>query len=91
MLGGNPHPPPHPSGLAALIPRLTAHHISLMVSLMIQLLFLKSRPSALHPPPRRGPRPWDPQPAGRRRAPEPARRAGRRDVTGGPRGTWRSP
>lgn len=81
---------PH-SGLAALIPRLTAHHISLMVSLMIQLLFLKSHPSALHPPPRRGPRPWDPQPAGRRRAPEPARRAGRRDVPGGPRGTWRSP
>lgn len=54
---------PH-SGLAALIPSLTAHHISLMVSLMIQLLFLKSRPSALHPPPRRGPRPWDPQSAG---------------------------
>lgn len=44
---------PH-SGMAALIPRLTAHHISLMVSLMIQLLFLKSRPSALHPPPSRG-------------------------------------
>lgn len=54
---------PH-RGLATLIPRLTAHHISLMVSLMIQLLFLKSHPSALHPLPRQGPRPWDPRPAG---------------------------
>lgn len=73
---------PH-RGLAALIPRLTAHHISLMVSLMIQLLFLKSRPrpstlcsaEGLAPGTRRSRE-------ATRRAPEPARGVGRRVYPG---------